>query len=85
MTIAEKAVMADALKRVRKNMQQEAAQEFVRRYGHRLLPLFVLIVLVGEGYLTVFPFLQAVVGDSHPVGITAQIIEDSVRGELKTV
>jgi hypothetical protein len=30
MTIAEKAVVADALKRVRKNMQQEAPQEFVR-------------------------------------------------------
>src|SRR6516225_1073917 len=79
MTIAEKSVVADALKRVRKNMQQEATQEFIRRYGHQLLPLLVLIVLVGEGYLTVFKFLQPVVGDCHPVGITTQVIEDSIR------
>jgi hypothetical protein len=39
----------------------------------------MFIVLVGEGYLAVFKFLQPVVGDGHPVGITTQVIEDSVR------
>ena len=60
-------------------MQQEAPQEFVRRYGHYLLPLLMFIVLVGEGYVTVFPVLQPVIGDGHPMGVTTQIIEDLVR------
>ena len=46
--VPEKAIVADALETVRKDMQQEAPQELIGRQRHHFLPLLVFIVLVGE-------------------------------------
>src|SRR5215469_4247666 len=43
------------------------------------ITLLMSIVLVGEGYLTVFQFLQPMIGNRHSVGITTEVIEDAVR------
>jgi hypothetical protein len=77
--VAEKTIVADALKRVRENMQEEAPQELVSRHGHHLVPLLVFIVLVGEADLPVLELFQSVVGDGDTMGIAAQIIEDPIR------
>ena len=77
--VAEKAIVADALKRIRENMQQEAPQELVSRHGHHLVPLLVFVVLIGETDLPVLESFQPVVGDGDTMGIAAQVIEDSAR------
>ena len=69
MPVAEEAVVTDALKRIRENMQQEAPQKLVCRQSHHLMPLLVFVVLVGEGDLSVVECLQPVVGDGDTMGI----------------
>src|SRR5215471_7283802 len=39
----------------------------------------MFIVLIGEGYVTVFQFLQPMIGNRHSVGVTTEVIEDAVR------
>jgi hypothetical protein len=41
MAVAEKAVVPDAMKSVRQHMDQEAADEFLTRKGHRLLAIVI--------------------------------------------
>jgi hypothetical protein len=57
-------------------MQQEPPQEFIRGQGHHFLLLRVLIVLVAESDLSVFYIEQPVVGDGHPMGVAAQVIQN---------
>jgi hypothetical protein len=46
--VSEETVVADALKRVRENMQQEAPQELIGRQGHHFL---LVLVLIGTGLI----------------------------------
>ena len=76
MAVAEKAVVADALKTIRQNVKQEAPQELICRQARHLGPLRMFVVLVGEGNLPVVKRLQAVIGDGDPMGIAAQIVQN---------
>src|SRR5260370_23339910 len=71
--VGKKTEMANAYEAVRKQVQQEATEEFIECERH--LPLFVLVggvppakgdFLVGEGE-------QAVVGDGYAMSVAAQI------------
>lgn len=61
-------------------MKQEAADELlgVERLGFE--PILIPSVPVSESDLTVFRADDAVVGDSYPMGVAAQVIEDLLWG-----
>ncbi len=67
--------MADADEALGKQVQQEAAQELIERYGHQFLFMVVSGVSPTKGDLAVGQRDQAMVGDGHSVGVTAQILE----------
>ena len=72
--------MTDAHEAIGKDVKQEAADELlgVERLGFE--PILIPSVPVSESDLTVFRAEDAVVGDSYPVGVAAQVIEDLLRG-----
>ncbi len=43
-------------------------------------PIFVFSISISEADLAVLHRQDTVVGDSHPVGIAAEVVEDLVRG-----
>jgi hypothetical protein len=53
LAIGEEAVIADALKALRKGVQQEAADELIGVEGHDLGPLWMTVVLPAEGNLII--------------------------------
>ena len=76
----EQAVVADAVEAMWQDMEQEAADELVRRERHDALPLGTIaaIVLVAEGDAGLVERNQAPVGDGDPVGIAREIGEHSL-------
>ncbi len=78
-TIAEKPVVADALKAIWQDMHQKAPQEFISGQGHPLLLVLMLVVLVGESDLCILQFFQTVVGDCDPMRVAAKVIQNSFR------
>ena len=71
--------MTDPLETIREDVHQKSAQEFVRRQHHHFFLLRVLIVLVGESYLPVFQFDQAIVGNRDSMSIASQVIQNALR------
>ena len=69
--------MPDAMEALWQDMEQEAADELVRRERHDALPLGTIaqIVLVAEGAAGRVEGNQAPVGDGDPVGIAREIGE----------
>ena len=69
--------MADAVEAMWQNMEQEAADELVRREGHDALPpgTVTAVVLVAEGDAGLVERDQAPVGDGDPVSIAREIGE----------
>ena len=61
MAIAEKAVIANALKSIRQNVEEKAADEFLGGKRHRFLLALVSIVFPLETHLTGFDVQQTVV------------------------
>ena len=45
MAVAEKAIVTDALKSLRQDMNQKSPNELVGRQGHGLLPVIVTVIL----------------------------------------
>jgi hypothetical protein len=78
MAVRHESIVADALKAVRQHVEQEAAYEFVRIQAHRFVGEGYLVVFVGESDSAVSDLYEAVVGDGDTVGVTREVIEDSV-------
>jgi len=76
--VTEETVVADALKRVREDMQQEAPQELVGRQGHHFLLVLVFIVLVAEADLPVLQLSQPVIGDGDTMRVAGQIVQHAI-------
>ena len=79
MAVGEKAVVTDAVKAVRQNMQEEAADELVRLEPHDLVPASMAIILVGKGDLIAVDGGKPCVGDGGAMGI-AREIGQNLRG-----
>ena len=73
--VAEEAVIADAVEPMRQDVEEKAADEFLRGKGHRFLLAVVPIVLVSEADLTGFDVQQAIVGDRDAMGVAADVIQ----------
>jgi len=69
--------MPDAVKAAWQDMEQEAADELVRRERHDALPLGTIaaVVLVAEGDAGLVERNQTPVRDGDPVGIAREIGE----------
>ena len=70
--------MADANKALGEQVQQESAQELIRRKGHQFLLIVMSRIAPTKGDLAVGQRDQSMVGDGHAMGVTAEILEHIV-------
>ncbi len=73
-TASQEAVMADAHETLRKDVQQEAPQELIDRQGSELLLIVVRGIAPTKSNLVILERDQAMVGDGHAMGVTAEIL-----------
>ena len=71
--------VADAHEAWGKHVEQKAAQELLDRQGHQALLVAVSGVSPAEGDLVTGQRQEAMVGDSDPMGVAAQIVENILR------
>src|SRR5215469_17268953 len=71
--------MSDADEPSRKNMEQEATQELVRRYGHDLLLVAVCVVSPAERNAPIVAGDEPMVRNGDAVGVSSQVAEDVFR------
>jgi len=77
--VGEQSEVADADQSPRQDMEQEAAQELMRRYGHDLLLVAVCVVSPAEGDLIPVEGDETMAGDGHAMGVSSQVAEDVFR------
>lgn len=77
--IAEEAVVADALKTLRQDVEQEPADELVGGEGHRAKAIAVSVVLPAEANVPVIDREQTIVGDRDAMRITPDVVQDPLR------
>ena len=82
MAVGQEAVMPNALKPMRKNMQQEAADKLLRIQAHYLLARVVAVILPAKADLAINEVNQTIVGDGDPMRVATKIFED-VLGAAK--
>jgi hypothetical protein len=74
--VGEESEGADADKAAGQNMEQETAQELLRREGHHSLVISVGIILPAESHLVVLEGDEAVVGDGDAMSVAGEIAEN---------
>ena len=79
--IGEQPVMTDAVKALRQDMEQETADELLRRQRHHLVPSEAIraIVLVAEGDAAAVMCDKPRIRDRHPVSVAREIGEHGLR------
>jgi hypothetical protein len=77
--MGDKAEVPDAHESWGKHVEQEAAQELVDRKGHQALLVAMGRVSPAKGDLATLQGDEAVIGDGHPVGVAAEIVENMLR------
>lgn len=77
--VRQQAVVADADEAFGQDMQEEAAQELPGFESHDALPVAVGIIAPAETDLLSIEGGEAMVGDGHAVGITAEIAQHMSR------
>ena len=77
--IGQEAEEADAHEAMRKHMEQEAAQELLRRHGHQLLFAAVGVILPAERHLTIGEINEPMIGDGDAMGVAGQIMKNVLR------
>jgi len=78
-TVAEKTVVANALESVRQEVKQKAPDELKGGKRHGFWLVVVAVILPLEGDLVFLDVAEAVVGNGHTVGVTANVVEDLFR------
>jgi hypothetical protein len=71
--------VADAHEAWGKDVEQKTAQELLDRQGQEALLVAVGGVSPAKGHLVTGQRLEAVVGDSDPMSVGTQVVEDIVR------
>jgi hypothetical protein len=77
--IGEEAKEADAHKAMRENVEKEAAQKLLGRYGHQLLFAALRIILPAEGNLTIGKGHDPVIRDGDTMCVPSQIMKNVQR------
>jgi hypothetical protein len=78
-TIRHVAKEPDAHKAARQHVQQETAEELLRRQCHEPPLVAMCVVLSTEGDFIVCEAYQPVIGDSHPVRVASQVLKNMLR------
>jgi hypothetical protein len=63
------------MKPIRQDVKQEAADEFMGLKRDRLFFIPIFAISITQGDLTVLDVEDAVIGQSHAVGVAAEVIE----------
>jgi len=71
--------MPDPLKSAGQDMQQETANKLIDIQAHHLLTRVVAVILPVKTDLAIDAIDQTLIGNSHPMRITAQILKDLLR------
>jgi hypothetical protein len=74
--MSQEAEVADAHETWGKHVEQKASQELVHGQGHEALLVAVGGVSPAEGDLVARQGNETMVGDSHPMSVGAQVVED---------
>ena len=74
--VGKEAKVPDTHEPFGEQVQEESAQEFIQRESQQLLFVVVSGIAPTKSDLAVHKRDQAMVGDSHAVGVAAQILED---------
>jgi hypothetical protein len=77
--VCQKAEEADANKSMRKHMEKKPSQELLRGYGHQLLLVAMRVIFPPERDLVVFQSHESMVGDSNPMRVARQIMQNMLR------
>ena len=72
----QEAEVADAHEAGGQHVEQKASQELVHGQGHEALLIAVGGVSPAEGDLVASQGNEAMVGDGHTMGVSAQVVED---------
>ena len=75
LTVGEDAVVANAMATRRQNMEEEAADEFVRLEDHGLLPTAMAVILPFERNGFIVAGKETAVGDGDAMGVTGEIAQ----------
>ncbi len=73
--VSQETVVTNALEPVRQHVQQETPDKFIGGQRHRFHLPATAVILPLKAHLIVFDIEQAVIRDSHAVGIPAHIVE----------
>jgi hypothetical protein len=73
--IGQEAERADADKAAGQDVEQETAQELLRRERHVFVLISVGIILPAESNLVMFESHEATVGDGHAMGVAGEITQ----------
>ena len=73
--ISQEAERADADKAAGQDVEQETAQELLRRERHVFVLISVGIILPAESNLVMLESHEAMVGDGHAMGVAGEIAE----------
>ena len=80
--IGEQSEVTDALKAGGQHMKQKAADEFAGVQRHRTARRIVFAATIEKGDFAIGDGLDAVIGNGHPMRVTAQVFQE-VSGEEK--
>lgn len=73
--VGQEAEMADTHEAIGQDVEEKAAGEFFGIEGHRFQPVFVSSVSVAKSDLAVFEGEDTVIGQSHAVGVAAEVVK----------
>ena len=74
--VREKAEMTDTHEAIGEHVEEKTADELLGIEEHRFQPVFVSSIPVAKSDLAVFDSEDPVIGQSHPVSVAAEIVED---------
>jgi len=74
--IAQEAIVSDLRKSVGKDVQQKPSDELIGVEGHQFRSVFLFRITIAEGDSFVVQFDEAIIGNGHPMGVSAEIVED---------
>lgn len=74
--IGQESEEADADEAAREDVEQETSQELLRGKRHLFLLIAMGVILPAEGNPILVEVQEAVVGDSHAMGIASEITDD---------
>jgi hypothetical protein len=79
LTICEESVVADSHESFGQDVEEESPNELHGVEGHRALLAAISVVLPREADFAFLEGDKSLVGDSHPVGIAGEVLEDLSR------